>query len=48
MSISNYAMKWGRISDWYQSNFAGGVYKGKVYGIWFETDVRGNGIGKIC
>ena len=39
--LSNYAMKWGRISDWYRTNFAGGVYKGKVYGIWYETDVRG-------
>src|SRR5919197_2433943 len=39
--LSNYAMKWGRISDWYQANFAGGVYKGKVYGIWYETDIRG-------
>src|SRR5919198_1008529 len=39
--LSNYAMKWGRMSDWYQTNLAGGVYKGKVYGIWYETDVRG-------
>ena len=39
--LSNYAMKWGRISDWYQANLAGGVYKGKIYGIWYETDVRG-------
>jgi multiple sugar transport system substrate-binding protein len=26
--------KWGRISDWYQSNIDGSLYKGKVYGIW--------------
>src|SRR5919198_1354451 len=39
--LSNYVMKWGRIPDWYQKNFAGGVYKGKVYGIWAWTDVRG-------
>src|SRR5918912_98338 len=39
--LSNYAMKWGRISDWYKANLAGGLYKGKVYGIWYETDVRG-------
>src|ERR687888_729487 len=39
--LTNYTEKWGRASDWYQSNLAGGVYKGKMYGIWFETDVRG-------
>ena len=39
--LTNYAMKWGRIPDWYQTNFAGGVYKGKVYAIWTWTDVRG-------
>jgi multiple sugar transport system substrate-binding protein len=39
--LTNYTEKWGRTSDWYQSNLAGGVYKGKMYGIWFETDVRG-------
>src|ERR671927_820386 len=38
--LSNYVMKWGRMSDWYQANLAGGVYKGKIYGIWYETDVR--------
>lgn len=40
-NLSNYVMKWGRISDWYQTNFAGGVYQGKVYGVWAWTDVRG-------
>ena len=39
--LSNYVMKWGRMPEWYQTNFAGGVYKGKIYGIWYETDVRG-------
>jgi multiple sugar transport system substrate-binding protein len=39
--LTYYTEKWGRTSDWFQSNLAGGVYKGKIYGIWFETDVRG-------
>jgi multiple sugar transport system substrate-binding protein len=39
--LTNYTEKWGRTPEWYQSNLAGGVYKGKMYGIWFETDVRG-------
>lgn len=39
--LTNYTEKWGRMSDWYQSNWAGGIYKGKPYGIWYETDVRG-------
>src|ERR687888_2141669 len=39
--LTNYTEKWGRASEWYPSNFAGGVYKGKVYGIWAWTDVRG-------
>jgi multiple sugar transport system substrate-binding protein len=39
--FTNYVTKWGRASEWYPSNFAGGVYKGKVYGIWAWTDVRG-------
>ena len=39
--LTNYTQKWGRLSDWYQSNLDGGVYKGKMYGIWYETDVRG-------
>jgi multiple sugar transport system substrate-binding protein len=39
--LTNYTQKWGRTSDWYQSNLDGGVHKGKLYGIWFETDVRG-------
>jgi multiple sugar transport system substrate-binding protein len=39
--LTNYVNKWGRASDWYQTNFGGGVYKGKVYGIWAWTDIRG-------
>ena len=39
--LTNYTEKWKRISEWYQSNWAGGIYKGKPYGIWYETDVRG-------
>ena len=39
--LTNYVLKWGRTSDWYRTNFDGGVYKGKVYGIWAWTDVRG-------
>jgi multiple sugar transport system substrate-binding protein len=39
--LTDYAEKWGRTSEWYQSNLAGGVYKGKMYSIWYETDVRG-------
>jgi multiple sugar transport system substrate-binding protein len=39
--LTNYTEKWGRTSEWYQSNLAGGVYKGKLYGIWYETDGRG-------
>jgi multiple sugar transport system substrate-binding protein len=29
------------MSDWYQSNLAGGVYKGRMYAIWAWTDIRG-------
>jgi multiple sugar transport system substrate-binding protein len=39
--LTNYTEKWGRSSEWYQSNLAGGVYKGKMYGIWAWTDIRG-------
>jgi multiple sugar transport system substrate-binding protein len=39
--VTNYVTNWGRASEWYPTNFAGGVYKGKVYGIWAWTDVRG-------
>lgn len=39
--LTKRAESWGRIPDWYHVNFAGGVYKGKVYGIWAWTDIRG-------
>jgi multiple sugar transport system substrate-binding protein len=39
--LTDYVKIWGRASDWYQTNFDGGVYKGKVFGIWAWTDVRG-------
>jgi multiple sugar transport system substrate-binding protein len=31
---------WGRASDWYETNWDGGGYKDKIYGIWAWTDVR--------
>lgn len=40
-NLTDYVKSWGRASDWYQTNFNGGVYEGKVYGIWAWTDVRG-------
>jgi multiple sugar transport system substrate-binding protein len=39
--ITDRVEKWGRISNWYQSNVDGILYQGKVYGIWAWTDVRG-------
>jgi len=39
--LTDRAQNWGRLSDWYQSNLAGSVYKAKIYGIWAWTDVRG-------
>jgi multiple sugar transport system substrate-binding protein len=38
--LTNRTEKWGRLSDWYQSNLDGMVYKGKIYGIWIWTDQR--------
>ena len=38
--LTDYVKRWGRTSDFYQANFDGGVYKGKVYGIWAWTDIR--------
>jgi multiple sugar transport system substrate-binding protein len=31
--LSDRAQHWGGLSDWYQANLDGNVYKGKVYGI---------------
>jgi multiple sugar transport system substrate-binding protein len=39
--LSDRAQHWGGLSDWYQANLDGNVYKGKVYSIWAWTDVRG-------
>lgn len=39
--LTNYTKNWGRGSEWYQTNWDGGGYKGKTYGIWVWTDVRG-------
>lgn len=40
-NLTGFVKSWGRASDWYQTNLDGGVYNGKVYGIWAWTDVRG-------
>jgi multiple sugar transport system substrate-binding protein len=39
--LTDHAKSWGREKDWYRANWDGGVYNGKVYGIWAWTDVRG-------
>lgn len=39
--LTGRALRWGRLSDWYQGNLDGNLYKGKVYGLWAWTDVRG-------
>ena len=39
--LSNFTETWGRQPDWYQANWDGGIYQGKLYGIWAWTDVRG-------
>ena len=38
--LTNLTDSWGRSSDWYETNWDGGVYNGKIYGIWAWTDVR--------
>lgn len=38
--LSNSSKTGGRASDWYQSNWDGGVYNDKIYGIWSWTDAR--------
>ena len=38
--LGNYSRTWGRLNDWYQTNLDGGIYNGKIYGIWAWTDVR--------
>jgi multiple sugar transport system substrate-binding protein len=39
--ITNYTKSWERASEWYQSNWDGGSYKDKIYGIWTVADARG-------
>jgi multiple sugar transport system substrate-binding protein len=39
--LTNFTDEWGNSSDWYQANWDGGVYEGKIYGIWGWTDIRG-------
>ena len=39
--LTNYTKNWGRENDWYEENWDGGIYGGKVYGIWSWTDIRG-------
>ncbi len=39
--LTNYTKNWGQRSDWYEANWDGGIYNGKVYGLWVWTDVRG-------
>jgi multiple sugar transport system substrate-binding protein len=39
--LTNYTKIWGRQNDWYRENWDGGIYGGKVYGIWAWTDIRG-------
>jgi multiple sugar transport system substrate-binding protein len=41
IDLTDRAQNWGRLSDWYQSNLAGSLYKAKIYGIWAWTDVTG-------
>jgi multiple sugar transport system substrate-binding protein len=31
---------WNRSSEWFKTNWDGGIYNGKVYGIWAWTDAR--------
>jgi multiple sugar transport system substrate-binding protein len=38
--LTNLTDSWGRSSDWYETNWDGGVYDDKIYGIWGWTDVR--------
>ena len=39
--LINYTKNWGRQNDWYDENWNGGIYSGKIYGIWAWTDIRG-------
>ena len=39
--LTNRTHSWGRESDWYPANWAGGIYNHKVYGISPFADIRG-------
>jgi multiple sugar transport system substrate-binding protein len=39
--LSNLTQSWNRSSEWFKTNWDGGIYNGKVNGIWAWTDVRG-------
>jgi multiple sugar transport system substrate-binding protein len=39
--LSNLTQSWNRSSEWFKTNWDGGIYNGKVHGIWAWTDVRG-------
>lgn len=39
-NLTDRAQKWGRLSDWYESNVDGILYNNTIYGIWAWTDVR--------
>ena len=45
--ITDKVNDWGRANEWYPTNWEGGKYENKTYGIWSWTDVRACGIGKI-
>jgi len=38
--LSNLTQSWNRSSEWFKTNWDGGIYNGKVYGIWAWSDVR--------
>jgi multiple sugar transport system substrate-binding protein len=38
--LTDLTNSWNRSSEWYKTNWGGGMYNGKVYGIWAWTDVR--------
>src|SRR5918994_6847614 len=39
--LTDRIQNWGRSSDWYEELWDGGVYNGKIYGIWAISDIRG-------
>lgn len=40
LDLTDLAKNWGRLSEWYQANLDGNLYRNKVYGIWAWTDIR--------